>query len=83
MAANQRFKCHLQKEWAFEMTCQNPGTDMAQHLAICKSKCTCTSVMVTLLTYSAVNDLEYGRGYGGNIKQAQNAAARDAVQALS
>ena len=38
--------------------------------------------MVTSLTYSAVNDVEYGRGYGRNMKQAQNAAARDAVQAL-
>jgi len=38
--------------------------------------------MVTLLTYSTVNDLEYGRGYGRNIKQVQNAAARDVVQAL-
>ena len=38
--------------------------------------------MVTRLTYSAVNDIEYGRGYGRNIKQAQNVAARDAVQAL-
>jgi len=55
---------------------------MAEHLAICKSKCTCTLVMVTSLTYSAVNDIEYGRGCGRNIKEAKNAAAHVALKAL-
>ena len=59
----------IRREWAFEMTCKNPRTNVAQHLAICRSKCTCTLVMVTSLTYSAVNDVEYGRGCGRNINR--------------
>jgi len=39
-------------------------------------------MMVTSLTYSAVDGIEYGRGCGGNIKDAKNAAARVALNAL-
>lgn len=72
----------LGMEWYFETTCENPRTHRAEHLAICYSKCSFTSMMVTSLTYTAVNGEEYSRGYGGKIKDAENAAARDAVEAL-
>ena len=64
------------------MTCENPRTHVAEHLAIFYSKSRSTSVTVTSLTHFAVNGREYGRGSGRNIKEAQNAAARDALKAL-
>ena len=72
----------IHKKWHFEMTCTNPRTNIAEHLAICYSKCKFISMVVTSLTRSAVDGEEYGRGYGGNINDAQNAAACDAVEEL-
>jgi len=61
------------------VTCQNPPTHMAVHLAICYSKSRFTSMMVIGLTCSVVNGIEYGRADGESEDQAKNAAARVAL----
>jgi len=72
----------LKKKCSWNVTCQNPHTHMAVHLAICYSKSRFTSMMVIRLTCSVVNGIEYGRADGESEAEAKNAAARVALTQL-